>query len=163
MLDRHQVGQLRVDQQPAAFAALNHSTVEHAARLVGQLCRLYQSPQGSMLVGDVKPGNVCIDDAGNFKLIDLGGATLHSASVSTSTAHLEHDHQSPLLTWEYAAPEQHLRSSAGNLTSVVSWPAQLFHFGAAIITMMTSNVRIPTPPATKLDTLGSDWPSRGCG
>ena len=116
-----------------------------------------------MLVGDVKPSNVCIDDAGNFKLIDLGGATVHQALASTHTAHLEHDHQSPLLTWEYAAPEQHLRSAAGNVTSVVSWSAQLFHFGAAIISMMTSNVRIPTPPATKIDTLGSDLPSRSRG
>jgi len=83
------------------FAQIHKCTIEARLRLLLPVCRAVQHAHQNLIIHrDLKPGNILVAADGSPKLLDFGIAKLlqHDGAVR--------EHQTRLLTPQYASPEQ---------------------------------------------------------
>lgn len=113
-----------VEGKPVTEYCNRHScTIEEKLSLFVDICSAVQHAHQNLVVHrDLKPGNILITDSGIVKLLDFGIAklldhTIHNVALES---------RQPMLTPEYAAPEQFKNKPVTTATDIYSLGVLLY-------------------------------------
>lgn len=122
-----------VDGEPITGWCDAHRLDLHArVRLFLDVCAAVQHAHGQLVVHrDLKPANILVDGDGRVKLLDFGIARLLGGEGEDAPA--TRSGQAPMLTPEYAAPEQFGNVPAGVATDVYALGVILYEIVAGAL------------------------------